>query len=110
MLIYCVTFRVPQEVVSGRGRVKKVDNRHTGFLVLCRNKIDAIRCLSWHFYNVYKKKIDNNWELDDVEVTLVRSKVDSRNFYFNYLLMDKMKAPLLMDDVSSNLLRINEIF
>lgn len=109
MLVYNVTYTIPQENVTGRGRVKSSDYG-SGFTVLCRSSVDAARCFHWHFYNVYKKSHINDFEASDCEVIYRRSKVDSRNFDFNYLLMDKMKSPLVMTDVSRNVLRLNEIF
>lgn len=107
MVIYSVTWSVSRDLAKGKGRAK-LNEDYTTFSVLCRNSKDAIRCLDFHFNQVFKQPL--KFTIEDGEITLRRQIVDSRNFSFHYLLMDKMREPLIMSDLSINSLRSQKIF
>lgn len=98
MLIYSVTWKADDELIKGKGRIKSSEYLFS-FTVLCRNSKDATSCLEYLFELNYNGK----FSLCDGVVTLKRCKLDSRNFTFQYLLMDGMKKPLFMRDVSQAL-------
>ena len=106
MVIYSVTWMISKDLSKGKGRAKRPEHL-TGFSVLCRNRTDAISCLDYHFEQMYP---NGPFTIDDGEVILKRQVVDSRNFSFNYLLMDGMREPLIMSDLKSNFFRAHKIF
>lgn len=96
------------ELSKGKGKIKNKEML-IAFSVICRNSQDAIRCLDYHFRFVYKNS--NDLHVDDGIITLSRSKVDSRNFTANYLLMDGLREPLSLSDLKNdNLLRLSRIW
>ena len=107
MVIYSVTWFYRNDLAKGKGRVAK--NEHIlGFSVICRNAKDAISCLDYHFNHSFKNP--NGLTVDDGEVVLKRSKIDSRNFQANYMLMDGIREPILLDNLKSNCVRSHLIF
>lgn len=101
---------------SSRSRVNK-DRSHTiPFSVLCRNRVDALRCIEFHLSRFFRKNNDfihysDEYDINDWSVTLSRVKVDSRNINFTYIMMDGMSEPLMVGDmVHDNLLRLGQIF
>lgn len=107
MLIYTVTWIYRNELAKGKGRVRNAEHI-LGFSVICRNAKDAICCLEFHFNNSFSNV--NNLTIDDGEVILKRSKIDSRNFNANYLMMDGIGEPIVLDNLKSNCLRVSKIF
>lgn len=94
MIVYSVTWIADSELTKGKGRIKNNEFIFS-FTVLCRNSKDATACLEYLFDVNYNGK----FSLCDGVVTIRRYKIDSRNFTFQYLLMDGMKKPLYMSDV-----------
>lgn len=107
MLIYTVQWSHSSALSKGKGRTKDSENLFA-FSVLCRNRKDAISCLDYHFNNVFKHR--DNVCIDDGEISLRRSIVDSRGFTANYLMMDGIREPLVLSDLKSNYKRLSSIF
>lgn len=86
------------------------------FMVLCRNKHDALRCIDFHLCDFFRKNPDfphwsTAYDINDWSVTLQRVKVDSRNISFRYIMMDGMREPLKVGDiVRDNIGRLHNIF
>lgn len=109
MVLYSVYWCPDTELKRGKGRIKKSDDYHIRFSVLCRTSSDALRCLAWHFRHHYVNSIDLT--LDDGVIQLKRQIVDSRSFSAKYLMMDGIKEPIILSDVlNDNILRVNHIF
>lgn len=101
---------------SNRSRANKDRAVLIDFMVLCRNKHDAIRCIDFHLSQFFRKNPDfihwsQAYDINDWSVTLQRVKVDSRNINFRYIMMDGMREPLMVGDiVRDNVLRLSRIF
>lgn len=107
MVLYSVQWFCDSKLSKGKGKITNQES-YIAFTVICRNSKDAVRCLDWHFLHVFDNK--HNLTVDDGEIRLMRMVVDSRNFNARYLLMDKMREPLFLSDLSSNILRLSQIF
>ena len=107
MVIYSVQWFYDSKLGKGKG---KIPNKETYicFSVICRSSKDAVRCLDWHFNNEFFN--EHKLSVDDGEIRLSRLTVDSRNFNARYLLMDTMREPICLSDLSSNYLRSSKIF
>lgn len=108
MVIYSVRWVLDTTLAKGKGRAKSGEF-YTAFSVLCRSNKDAIRCLHYHFAKTYPSDAFK-FSLDDGEVTLKRSIVDSRHFDFRYLMLEEMKEPIDMFNVSKSLLRLTKLY
>lgn len=107
MVIYNVTWIYRIDLAKGKGRV--TNQEHLICLqVICRNAKDALCCLDYHFFHSFNNKHDLT--VDDGEVILKRSKIDSRNFNANYMMMDGISEPILLHDLKSNCNRAGKIF
>ncbi|MBR6646852.1 MAG: hypothetical protein IKL09_04980 [Clostridia bacterium] len=95
MLVYFVKWTADAELCKGKGRIKHSEWIFA-FTVLCRSSRDASSCLEYLFKLNYQGK----FSLCDGEITIRRQKIDSRGFDVQYLLMDGMKKPLYLSDVS----------
>ena len=105
MVIYIVSWFLNKDLAKGKSKSR---DKVLGFSVICRNSKDALSCLDYHF----RQSIDysSGITIDDGEIVLKRSIVDSRNFNANYLLMDGMREPIILSDLKSNYCRWNQIF
>lgn len=103
MLIYIVSWVYRHDLAKGKG---KITNKEISvmFSVLCRNSKDALKCLDWVFTHNFANQ--HHLTLEDGEITLRRSIVDSRCINCSYLLMDDMTSPIELYDVKGSLLRI----
>lgn len=102
MLVYLVSWVYSHDLAKGKGKITK-NEISVMFSVLCRNSKDALKCLEWVFAHDFKNQ--HNLTLDDGEITLKRSIVDSRNIMASYLLMDGMTIPLELYDLKGSLTR-----
>lgn len=102
MLVYLVSWVYSHDLAKGKGKITK-NEISVMFSVLCRNSKDALKCLEWVFTHDFKNQ--HNLTLDDGEITLKRSIVDSRNIMASYLLMDGMTIPLELYDLKGSLTR-----
>lgn len=107
MVLYLVTWTYDSELAKGKGKIKNHDYL-IGFTVLCRNSNDALKCLQYHFDNVYNNP--KNLSIDDGHISLKRTTIDSRGFTANYMLMDGLREPLTLSDLKSNFNRLHKIF
>lgn len=105
MVIYSVTWQYSHDLAKGKGKVTKNENLIV-FSVLCRNSNDALSVLSWYFKNEFKNS--HGLSLDDGEISLKRSQVDSRNFNPLYLFMDGIRMPLYLPDLKGSLIRYSK--
>lgn len=104
MLVYSVMWYASSDLTKGKGRLK--DKEHMISLnVLCRNANDAVCCVSWYFYHVYK--CSKPVEFSDGEITIKRVKLDSRNFHANYMMMDGISTPISLGDLKDSLQKLN---
>lgn len=109
MVIYNVEWRF--DPTTSRPNTKgRIPNKYTflNFSVLARNLHDAMSCL--YYVHLHEIPYEFGLSVEDGKVSITRSKVDSRNFNVNYLLMDGMRQPLYMNDLKSNFNRLNSIF
>lgn len=110
MLIYLCQWSLDKELAKGLGKPKAKEFIY-GFTVICRSSADAVRCLQWYHESVFFDQCNRKYTINDGIISLARTKIDSRGFTANYLLMDGMKEPLILSDVlRSNILRLNKIF
>lgn len=107
MVVYDVSWFHKSALAKGKGRVKSSEMLF-GFTVLCRSAHDALSCVPYHFYNKFKHR--DHVCLDDGEIILKRSIVDSRNFTINYLMMDNIREPIELSNLKDNCLRVHQIF
>ena len=105
MVIYHVTWSYSYDLAKGKGKIKK-DEVLITFSVLCRNSADALHVLSWYFLHEFKNT--HSLTLDDGEISLKRSQVDSRNFNALYLFMDGIRMPLYLPDLKGSLLKYSK--
>lgn len=112
MLVYLVSWSCldDKDLTKGKGKVTMADNGYFFFTVLCRSSSDALRCLRYVFLQKYGANGIHGIQIDDGVTTLRRSKLDSRSLNIDYLFMDKMKEPMTLHDVMSNVLRLHSIF
>lgn len=106
-MVYDVLWVRDSVLAKGKGRVKK-DEIVINFTVICGSSNDAIKCLEFVFREQYRN--NNGLSLSDGVITLKRSKVDSRGFYPNYMLMDGIREPIYLHNLKSNALRAQKIF
>lgn len=109
MVLYKVEWIHSNILSKGKGKLTKNESYFV-FTVLCRNSTDAHRCLNFYFDHQFVKSNKHSLCLDDGEIRLSRMTIDSRGFYPHYLMLDGMREPIYLTDVSSNLLRANNIF
>lgn len=107
MLVYLVTWIYNKDLAKGKGKIPKSEHLFA-FSVLCRNSQDALKCLQYHFYNVFSPS--SGLTPEDGEIRLQRKVLDSRSFNVNYLLMDGIKEPLDLTDLKANYNRLTSIF
>lgn len=107
MVVYSVTWILNKNHCKGSGRVKK-NELIFGFTALCRTKFDALACLDYHFHRKFVHR--DSVCLDDGDILLKRSVIDSRHFDVNYLMMDGISEPLELSNLKSNVTRLNQIF
>ena len=103
MVVYSITWFLDKDLTT---KARKGDNIVLYLSVLCRNSADALYCFRWWFANVANNKFD----IDDGEIQMKRSKIDSRGFDVSYLYADGIKEPIYLHDLKSNLVRANKIF
>lgn len=109
MVLYRVEWSHSNILSKGKGRVTSKETCFF-FTVLCRNSYDAHRCLRFYFDSEFRKDNKHGLTLDDGEIKMSRVTIDSRGFHPHYLMLDGMKEPLYLTDVSSNILRVHNIF
>ena len=100
MVLYTVTWFIRPELTKGKGRVRNNES-FFAIQVLCRSARDALSCLDFHYHRVFEHR--DKFSLDDGEVTLKRSVIDSRGFHPHYLMLENMAEPINLIDVKSNL-------
>lgn len=98
MVIYQVTWKRDDTLAKGttKGRPRSGFDSFC-FSVLCRSSKDATACLEYLFPHHFG--FHCGFSVEDGCVTLKRSKVDSRGFEFQWVMLDKMKKPLLVSDL-----------
>lgn len=101
MVLYHVMWSYSHDLAKGKGKITKKENLIL-ISVLCRNSSDALSVLSWYFINEFRNS--HGLTLDDGEITLKRSTIDSRNFNAQYLYMDGIRQPLYLPDLKGSLL------
>lgn len=106
MLVYFVRWFVQSELSKGKGRAKFNDSE-VSFTVLCRNNKDALTCLDYVFKQEMKGSV---FTIEDGEVRIIRTKLDSRCFTAQWLQMDGIAEPLSLSDLKSNQIRLSRIF
>lgn len=109
MVLYKVEWIHSNILSKGKGRVTSKET-YLVFTVLCRNSSDAHRCLIFYFDKIFRKDNKHNLTIDDGEIKLSRMTIDSRGFIAHYLMMDCMREPIYLTDMSSNIMRANHIF
>ena len=105
MLLYSVIWSHNNDLATCKG---KRQNFTTCFTVLCRSSQDALKCLEYHFRNHFINS--DSFSLDDGDITLSRSKIDSRNFNATYMMMDDIQEPIELSDLKSSLLRLSKYY
>ena len=105
MVIYHVSWLYNHDLAKGKGRITK-NEFLINISVLCRNSHDALQTLSWYFINEFKNS--HSLSLDDGEISLKRSQVDSRNFHAQYLFMDGIRQPLYLPDLKGSLIKYSK--
>lgn len=105
MVVYSVTWKRDEELSKGtfKGRPKNGTSSFS-FSVLCRTSKDAVACLEVLFPHHFG--FNSGIKIEDGSVTLKRQKLDSRGFEFQWMMMDKMKFPILMSDVYNDRLEV----
>lgn len=102
MLVYTVRWLASPELTKGQGMTTRKDYMLL-FTVLCRNISDASVCLEY----LFKHKYQGKFSLCDGECTFARSKIDSRSFDVQYLLMDGMTKPLYLHNCKDSISEYN---
>lgn len=105
MVIYHVSWFYSYDLAKGKGKINKNEVSIT-FSVICRNSSDALQVLSWYFTHEFNNK--HSLTLDDGEISLKRTTVDSRNFNALYLFMDGIRMPLYLPDLKGSLLKYSK--
>lgn len=91
--------------------ISKVDGRRKSsdkmfmFSVLCESRSLALQA----FEALFNERF-TDMSIDDGYFTIRVSKIDSRNFCVQYLMLDGMKFPLYLTDVKSNFRKLHIIF
>ena len=76
------------------GRVKK-DEKFFSFSILSDKRLRVVRA----FEILFIRKFLGNIDPDDGKLIITRSKVDSRNLCFNYMMLDGMDEPLFLPSI-----------
>lgn len=105
MVIYHVSWLYSHDLAKGKGKITKSEN-FISISVLCRNSSDALSVLSWYFINEFRNT--HGLTIDDGEISLKRSTVDSRNFNATYLFMDGIRCPLYLPDLKGSLIKYSK--
>ena len=105
MVVYSVSWKRDDDLAKGtsKGRpLKKQYDLH--FTVLCNNSKEAAACLEFIFPLHFGYHC--GFTIEDGVVSMSRTKLDSRKFFFGYIFMDSMKRPLDVSDLTSGYLEI----
>lgn len=78
----------------------------TGYTALCNTRSEALHCLEFHFKNHYSGS--TSFDIEDGDIKISSCKVDSRGFFANYLLLDRMFEPLELSSIDQSLLRMSK--
>lgn len=105
MKLYSVMWIHNGDLSKGKGRCKELV---TGYTVLCNSQEEALKCMPYHWRHHYKES--DSFDIEDGEVKIIRCKIDSRGFYCNYLLMDKMPEPIELNHIDESLYRYSKRF
>lgn len=111
MVLYVVKWFHDSLLSKGKGRATKTED-YLVVTVLCDNRTSALRCFEYWFEREFLRSSRNKhgYTIDDGQLELKRSIIDSRGFNAHYFLTREMKEPINLIDVGSNVLRASKIF
>lgn len=93
MQVYHVIWELDPSLASD-GRVKK-DEKTFIFSILTDSRVKVVRAFETLFHRTHLGRIDPS----DGKLLIVRSKVDSRNLCFNYMMIEGMDEPLYLPSI-----------
>lgn len=89
MKLYSIIWCHNSDLSKGKGRCKELV---TGYTVLCNTQSEALACFPYHWKHYYKESA--SFDPEDGVIKIQRCKIDSRGFFANYLMLDRMTVPL----------------
>lgn len=88
------------------GRIKD-SLKFFDIVILCRSRAQALSAFEILFHRAH---LNDGINAEDGTIFIKRCSVDSRNIFANYLMLDGMKEPLYLTDVSSRHNNFHNIF
>lgn len=111
MVLYFVKWLHDSKLAKGKGRPT-----HKEFClvvtVLCDKRSSALRAFEYWFDHEFRLSASNKHDflIDDGEIHMSRSIIDSRGFIAHYLMTSEMREPIDLINISGNASRAFKIF
>lgn len=111
MVLYVVKWLHDKKLAKGKGRPSMRED-YLVVTVLCDTRFSALRAFEFWFDREFVRSSANKhgFTIDDGELHLHRSIIDSRGFTAHYLMTSEMREPIYLSNIASNALRASYIF
>ena len=109
MVLYVVKWLHDNKLAKGKGR-PSINEDYLVVTVLCDHRSSALRAFEYWFDHEFDRLNKHGFVIDDGQIQMSRTTIDSRGFTAHYLMTSEMREPIYLSNISSNSLRAHKIF